>query len=72
MDPAPAPLTHAARRKNKSGWNYRKHAIRFRFVEHWLTKLKSDSNDFDAGIVGAAAVTATGTSIYLEALAHRK
>lgn len=68
MDPA---LHHLHMRhdvkKNKSGWNYRKHAIRFRFVEHWLTKLKSDSNDSDA-----VAVTATGTSIYLEALAHRK
>lgn len=55
---------HMRQRKNKSGWNYRKHAIRFRSDEHWLTKLKSDSNDSDA---------ATGTRIYLEALAaHRK
>lgn len=50
---------HAIARKNKSGWNYRKHAIRFRFVEHWLTKLKSDSND---------SAAATGTPIYLEML----
>lgn len=53
---------HMRRRKNKSGWNYRKHAIRFRSAEHWLTKLKSDSNDSDA------AAAATGTRIYLEAL----
>lgn len=53
---------HMRQRKNESGWNYRKHAIRFRSAEHWLTKLKRDSNDSDAA-----------ARIYLEALeAHRK